>query len=70
MQLQDSLEPSTSIQSGMSGIDHSNGQCVVEVEDSDSAFERDSNTSIRIGKTIDGNRVVPMEVDYNVKKEM
>lgn len=70
MQLNDSLESLTPIQSGMSGIDHSDGQCVVEVQDSDSAFERDSNTSIRIGKTIDEDRIIPMEVDDKVKKEI
>lgn len=71
MQLHESLDSTTPVQSGMSGIDHSEGQCVVEVQDSGSAFERDSNTSIRIGKSIDLNKQVPMEVDYNiVKKEI
>ncbi|KAL4589043.1 hypothetical protein LXL04_001945 [Taraxacum kok-saghyz] len=68
-QFHDSLESPTPIQSsGLSGIDHSNS-CMIEVQDSDSGsvFKRDSHTSIRIGKTIDENRVMP---DYKIKKEI
>ncbi|KAI3803505.1 hypothetical protein L1987_31657 [Smallanthus sonchifolius] len=74
--LHDSLESGSSIQSGISGpqeimsIDYSNGQSAVEIQDSDSAFQPDSNTSIRIGKDVDQDRIVPMEVDHELKKEI
>ncbi|XP_024979581.1 uncharacterized protein LOC112516649 [Cynara cardunculus var. scolymus] len=82
MHLHDSAESGTPIQSTtMLGprqsmlIDQSNGQSAIEVQDSGFSIRRDSNTSIRIGKTIDPEvvdreRKVPMEVDDDVKKEI
>nr|GEW92619.1 hypothetical protein [Tanacetum cinerariifolium] len=82
MQLQDSLESSNPIQSGMSGpqqimsIDQSNGQSAVEVQDCGSHSQADSNTSIRFGKVIDPDEVldrdanVKMEVDFDLKTEI
>ncbi|GJY05124.1 Ran GTPase [Tanacetum coccineum] len=82
MQLYDSLESSSPIQSGMSGpqqimsIDQSNGQSAVEVQDSGSHSQPDSNTSIRFGKVIDPDEVVDrdakvkMEVDFDLKREI
>ncbi|KAK1416742.1 hypothetical protein QVD17_25858 [Tagetes erecta] len=65
----------SSIQSGLSGpqeiilTDHSNGQSAVEVQ-SYSAFQPDSNTSIRIDKGFDQGREALMEVDHELKKEI
>ena len=82
MQLQDSLESSSPTQSGMSepqkimSIDQSNGQSAVEVQDSGSHSQPDSNTSIRFGKVIDPDEVVDrvakvkIEVDYDLKREI
>lgn len=80
--IDDSLESSTSVQSGMSGmsgpqqiisVDHSIGQSAVEVQVSNLS-RGDSNTSVRIGKAYDPeevvDRVVPMEVDHVPKKEV
>lgn len=68
-------ESGSPIQSGLSGpheiifSDHSNEQSVVEVQ-SYSAFQPDSNTSIRIDKGLDQGRKVLMEVDHELKKEI
>ncbi|KAJ0700863.1 putative TATA box-binding protein-associated factor RNA polymerase I subunit A [Helianthus annuus] len=76
--LHDTLESSSPTQSVMSGTheiiltNHSNGQSAVEVQDSGSVLQPDSNTSVRIGKEgVDQDRkVVPMEVDRVPKKEI
>lgn len=83
MNLHNSLESISPVQSVMSGsqksmmsIDRCNQQSAVEVQDSGSFVQQDSNTSVRIGKivnsqeVVDRDRVVPMEVDYKLKKEV
>ncbi|KAJ9537937.1 hypothetical protein OSB04_030670 [Centaurea solstitialis] len=83
LHLHDSYESGTPTHSMMSGsrqsmsIDRSNRQSGFEVQDSAFSFQRDSHTSIRIGKRIypevvDQDRKVPMEVDDDddLKKEI